>query len=100
MSDVKRNPFIIGPTETILVTGSTGFIGSRLVDRLIEQGFRNLRCFARPGSDLSRLEVAARKGARVEVVSGNLLSPADCAAATKDAAVGFHLAAGRGGKSF
>ena len=31
---------------------------------------------------------------------GNLLSPNDCVAATKNAAIVFHLAAGRGEKSF
>src|ERR1019366_6915416 len=36
---------------------------------------------------------------RVEVLTGNLLSNEDCSAATKDAAVIFHLAAGRGAKS-
>src|SRR5213078_3420280 len=41
-----------------------------------------------------------RDRARIEVFKGNLLSPEDCAAATKDVAVIFHLAAGRGEKSF
>ena len=36
----------------------------------------------------------------MEIVKGNLLSRADCDAATKDAAVIFHLAAGTGEKSF
>lgn len=97
---MRHEASIIGPDDPILVTGSTGFIGSRLVHELIGRGFRNLRCFARPGSDLSALDAAARTGARVEVIRGNLLSPADCARATKDVAVIFHLAAGRGEKSF
>jgi nucleoside-diphosphate-sugar epimerase len=52
---------------------------------------------------VARVEALAghrRDGARVEVVKGNLLSREDCAAATKDVAVIFHLAAGRGEKSF
>jgi nucleoside-diphosphate-sugar epimerase len=39
-------------------------------------------------------------GSRVEILRGNLLSRADCAAAVKDVAVTFHLAAGAGSKSF
>jgi nucleoside-diphosphate-sugar epimerase len=52
---------------------------------------------------VSRLEaIAAHSGevARIEVVNGNLLSREDCAAATKDVAVIFHLAAGGSEKSF
>jgi len=97
---MSRDAFIIGRDEPILVTGSTGFIGSRLVDELIHRGFQNLRCFARPGSDLSHLESIARTGARIEIIEGNLLSRGDCARAAKDVAVVFHLAAGRGEKSF
>jgi nucleoside-diphosphate-sugar epimerase len=97
---VRHEPSIIAPADPILVTGSTGFIGPRVVNELIDRGFRNLRCFARPGSDLSCLDGAARSGVRLEIIRGNLLSPADCARATKDVAVIFHLAAGRGEKSF
>jgi nucleoside-diphosphate-sugar epimerase len=85
----------------LLVTGATGFIGSRLVQGLLDRGFRNVRCFVRPSSDAARLASAGRAhGARVEVFTGNLLSREDCAAATKDVAIVFHLAAGRGEKSF
>jgi nucleoside-diphosphate-sugar epimerase len=85
----------------LLVTGATGFIGSSLVQGLLARGFRNVRCFVRPSSDVAKLESAGRvHGARVEVFTGNLLSREDCAAATKDVAIVFHLAAGRGEKSF
>jgi len=97
-----HDDFIIGPDDRVLVTGATGFIGSRLVSTLLERGFRNLCCFARPSSELTRLDAMAsvHRGARIEVVRGNLLSREDCAAATMDAAVIFNLAAGAGEKSF
>jgi len=95
--------FIVGPDDRILVTGATGFIGSRLAANLLDRGFRNLRCFARPSNASSLVDsLTADAGAagKVEVIRGNLLSREDCKAATKDVTVIFHLAAGRGEKSF
>ena len=103
MSQTELDPFIVGRDDLILVTGATGFIGSRLVENLLERGFRNLRCFTRASSEAARIEdlsVCHRNGTRVEVVKGNLLSREDCAAATEGAALIFHLAAARGEKSF
>src|SRR2546427_6302951 len=100
---MERDDFIIGPADPILVTGATGFIGSRLVESLLARGFRNVRTFARPSSAVAGVEAIAgrrRDGARVEVIKGNLLSREDCTTATKDVAVIFHLAAGGGEKSF
>jgi nucleoside-diphosphate-sugar epimerase len=94
--------FLVRPDDPILITGASGFIGARLVKNLLDRGFRSLRCFIRPSSRASWLD-AFRDGldtARVEVFTGNLLSREDCAAATKNVAVIFHLAAGRGEKSF
>lgn len=80
---------------TVLVTGSNGFVGSALVRRLCELGVGTVRCLHRPGSDLSRLEAirAALPGADLELVAGNLTSPADCARAVDGVDVVYHLAA-------
>ena len=103
MSEADQDSFILGQDDLILVTGASGFIGSRLVKRLLDLGFRNLRCFVRPASDVTGLEALAGRlctGACVEVVKGNLLSREDCATAMKGVAVVFHLATGRDGKSY
>jgi len=103
MGRSENDDFIIGKDDLILVTGATGFIGSRLVQHLLDRGFRNLRCFARPFSQSSRIRSlcgAGGDGIRLELMKGNLLSREDFAAATKDVAVIFHLAAGTGEKSF
>jgi nucleoside-diphosphate-sugar epimerase len=94
---------IIGPDQLILITGATGFIGSRLVQNLVGRGFRKLRCFVRSSARARQFEnydELQKNGSRIEIFKGNLLSRADCIAATKDAAVIYHLAAGRGEKSF
>lgn len=86
---------IVAKHEPILITGSNGFIGSRVVETLLRSGFSNLRCFVRPSSDLTNLRaiIATAPEARIEIVSGNLTSPDDCVKATRDASVIFHLAA-------
>jgi nucleoside-diphosphate-sugar epimerase len=95
-NDEIIGPQIIGPQSPILITGSNGFIGARVVESLLRSGFRNLRCFVRPSSNLARLEaiLASYPEARAVIVAGNLLSSADCAEAARDAEVIYHLAAG------
>jgi nucleoside-diphosphate-sugar epimerase len=95
------NDRIVDKDDLLLVTGATGFIGGRLVARLVEHGFRNLRCLVRAGSRRANLDAIVRPDAcRIEVLEGTLLSPEDCLRATRNAAVVFHLAAGRGEKSY
>jgi nucleoside-diphosphate-sugar epimerase len=99
----ERGMFIIDVEEPILITGAGGFIGSRVIEALLDLGFRHLRCFARPfGRMAAATSLPSRRdnGAQLYIVKGNLLSREDCVAAMKDVAVVFHLAAGRGEKSF
>ena len=89
--------YIASPGDRILVTGSNGFIGSRVVEKLLEYGFANLRCFIRPSSRLPRLkEVLDRlpAGRKVELVIGDLLSRDDCRKAAEGVSIIYHLAAG------
>jgi nucleoside-diphosphate-sugar epimerase len=99
----KHDSFIISPDDPILVTGAAGFIGSSVVEGLLDRGFRQLRCFVRPSSELARLQAIIKRrprGARVDVLKGNLLSRQDCENASTDVALTYHLAAGTGDKSF
>ena len=93
---------IIQPEEKILVTGAAGFIGSRVVECLLQYGYRNICCLVRPTSKTERLEAIRQSTFEqnsVEIVKGNLLSPDDCLRVTRDAKLIYHLAAGRGEKS-
>lgn len=76
-----------------LVTGGDGFIGSHLVEHLLEQGY-DVRALAQYNSfnswgwleDVARLQ-------DVEVVTGDVRDPAFCRTLVKDVDVVFHLAA-------
>lgn len=96
-----KDDFIADAEDLILITGSNGFVGSRVVETLLGYGFNNLRCFVRPSSNLTRLKqiIAQSPNVEVEVFIGSLLSSEDCRKAAKDASIIIHLAAGIG-KSF
>lgn len=98
----NANSFILSPEDSILVTGAAGFIGSRVVESLLNRGFRNLICFGRPSGKIAGIEDIANRypGAQIKLMKGNLLSRQDCEAACKDAVLIIHLAAGTGEKSF
>jgi nucleoside-diphosphate-sugar epimerase len=99
---MKHNGFIINEHDLVLVTGANGFIGYRLVEYLLNRGFRNIRCFVRRSNKPPRVEALSGKhiGSRIDVILGNLLSREDCIAATENVALVYHLAAGRGDKFF
>src|SRR2546430_2275774 len=89
--------YIASPEDRILVTGSSGFIGVKVVEILLEYGFGNLGCFVRPSSRLDRLKELLDQcpgGKNVELIRGDLLSRDDCRRAAEGVSVILHLAAG------
>ncbi len=77
-------------SSQILITGSLGWLGKRLTRLLAEGAYDSrlggrpaLRCLVLPGQDASELRAM---GPRIEVVSGDLRQPADCAGFLEDSA--------------
>jgi nucleoside-diphosphate-sugar epimerase len=92
-----NSDYIVSRNERILVTGSGGFIGTKVVETLLEYGFTRIRCFVRPSSHLERLKEslsASSADKAVELVTGDLLSRNDCERAAEGVSVIYHLAAG------
>lgn len=80
--------------DLILVTGATGYVGGRLVPRLLDAGYR-VRCLAR---DPSRLEGRPWLP-RVEVATGDALDPASLDRAMQGVSTAYYLIHGmQGGK--
>jgi len=94
----------VGKNNIILVTGANGFIGQRVVKKLLELEYKNLRCLVRPSSDIQNLlnikESCNENDVNIDIVKGNLLSKEDCKNVTQGVSVIYHLAAGRGEKSY
>jgi nucleoside-diphosphate-sugar epimerase len=89
------------PSDIILVTGATGFIGEHVLRALLEHGFLHIRCLVRSSNNGGILEaIAAQYDAKLEILQGNLLSIADCEKACDQVAVVYHLAVGATGRSF
>ncbi len=70
----------------ILVTGATGYIGGRLVPRLLEMGHR-VRCLAR---DPARLQGRPWQNA-VEIVAGDVFQPESLARAMEGVQAAYYL---------
>lgn len=85
--------------RNVLVTGGASFIGSHLVDALLDRGAR-----VRVVDDLSsgKLENIQRhiEANRVHFQNGDLLQPGVAADAVRDMDAVFHLAAVHGGRGF
>lgn len=80
----------------ILLTGSNGFLGTHVLDRLLALGEAEVRCLVRAGSARARLdEVKRRRQANgaAEVFTGSLASPEAAARALEGVEVVYHLAA-------
>jgi uncharacterized protein YbjT (DUF2867 family) len=71
--------------EKVLVTGATGYIGGRLVPRLIEQGY-SVRCFARHPAHLED-----RRWSGIEIVQGDALRPGDLDRALRGIDAAYYL---------
>jgi uncharacterized protein YbjT (DUF2867 family) len=81
-------------SNLILVTGATGYVGGRLVPRLLDAGYR-VRCLVR---DPGRLQGRSWLK-RVEVVSGDALSKGSLLDAMQDVSAAYYLIHGKqGGK--
>lgn len=83
------------PEEKVLVTGSNGFIGPKIVEFLAKYGFTKIRCFVRPSSVIERLNEVLDRFAlhkEAEIVIGNLLSREDCRRAAEGVSIIYHLA--------
>src|SRR5207248_8543564 len=83
--------------DRILVTGSNGFIGSKVVEKLLGYGFTTVRCLVRPSSNIDRLRKLlsdGQNGRNIELVTGDLLSRDDCSKASEGVSIIYHLAAG------
>lgn len=68
---------------TVLITGGTGLVGTRLLPRLVDAGL-DCRAVVRPGKEVP---------AGVTGVEGDLLDPASLPQAVKDVSAVIHLAA-------
>jgi uncharacterized protein YbjT (DUF2867 family) len=79
-------------SELILVTGATGYIGGRLVPRLLEANYR-IRCLVR---DASRLQGHLWLD-QVEVSEGDALNPASLVEAMRNISSAYYLIHGMQG---
>ena len=74
------------PKPLILLTGATGYVGGRLLPRLLDAGFR-VRCMARQPERLSHFTHP-----HLEVVEANLFNYASLVSALRNVNVAYYLA--------
>jgi uncharacterized protein YbjT (DUF2867 family) len=74
--------------KPVFVTGATGYIGARLVPRLLEAGY-SVRCLARSPRKVS--DRPWGRDPRVTIVQGDLSSPANLADAMRGCGAAFYL---------
>ncbi len=84
---------------TVLVTGSNGFLGAALVERLVHHRVEGIRCFVREGSDRSRLELLRQRypHAKIQYYVGTLSRREDAPGAVRGVDTIYHLAAALSG---
>jgi uncharacterized protein YbjT (DUF2867 family) len=82
-------------TSKILLTGSTGFIGKRLLYRLDEKGYQ-VRCLVRPPEKLTLMRPLSHEP---EIVYGDLLKPETLKEALQGVHAAYYLVHSMGGRS-
>ncbi len=83
-----RATMISGTDRAVLVTGATGYIGGRLVPRLLERGFR-VRCLARSAPKLATRPWSDHPG--VTIVEGDVEDPGALARAMPGCEAAYYL---------
>ena len=83
----------------VLVTGGASFIGSHLVDALVERGAQVRAVDDLSSGKLENLASHLRDG-RVEFIQADLRSPGEAERGVQGASVVFHLAADHGGRGY
>ncbi len=86
MLQIDHNSQEAKPNGIILVTGATGYIGGRLVPRLLESGYR-VRCLVR---DPARLQGRPWQQS-VEIMGGDVLQPESLSDVMQDVKVAYYL---------
>jgi uncharacterized protein YbjT (DUF2867 family) len=76
---------MVAPIEKVLVTGATGYIGGRLVPRLLDQGY-SVRCITRHPAHLQD-----RGWRGCEIVQGDALRPSDLDIALRGMDAAYYL---------
>ncbi|MFK7884714.1 MAG: SDR family oxidoreductase [Phycisphaerales bacterium] len=83
MNSIEEKPY-----QPVFVTGATGYVGGRLVGRLLEEGFA-VRCYARTPKKLEQRRWI--DDPRVTVKQGDVSDVAQSAEAMRDSRVAFYL---------
>jgi len=99
---MESKDYVIGYDDEILITGASGFIGSKVVEKLVSYGFTNLRCLVRSTTVPRSLKktVESSPDTKIAIVNGDLLSIEDCKRVVAGVKVIYHLAASTQDKSF
>lgn len=82
----------------VLLTGSTGFLGRRVLRELVDEGCM-VRCAVRPGSDVQSLRefVGSRRWSQTETVNVQLADVDQCRELVRGCDVVYHAAAALSG---
>jgi nucleoside-diphosphate-sugar epimerase len=87
-------------TKKVLVTGGASFIGSTIVDKLLERGAASVRVADDFSSGVRSNIEAQLDAGDIELIEGDLRDPELAAKAVQSVDVMYHLAADHGGRGY